>query len=36
MMTNVAKSIDILAISLSALHNYFDCLTKLFSDLLVS
>jgi len=31
--SNVAKSFDNLAISLSVLHNYFDRLTKLFSDL---
>jgi len=35
-MNSAAKSFDILAIllaSLSILHNYFDDLTKLFSDL---
>jgi len=32
-MSSAAKSFDILAISLSILHNYFDDLTKLFSDL---
>jgi len=30
---NAAKSFDILATSLSVSHNYFDSLTKLFSDL---
>jgi len=29
---NVARSFDILATSLSVLHNYFDKTTKLFSD----
>jgi len=29
----VIKSFDILTISLSVLHNYFDDATKLFSDL---
>jgi len=33
MMSNAAKSFDIPAISLSVLHNYFDGLTKLFSNL---
>jgi len=33
MTSNAAKSFDILAISLSVLHNYFNTLTKLFSDL---
>jgi len=41
MINNVAKNFDILTISLSwsyiiiliILHNYFDSLTKLFSDL---
>jgi len=33
MMDNAAKSFDILATSLSVLHNYFDSSTKLFSDL---
>jgi len=33
-MSNVTKSFDILVISLNVLHNYFDSLTKLFSDLL--
>jgi len=32
-MSNVAKSFDNLTTSLSALHNYFDGLIKLFSDL---
>jgi len=32
-MSNTAKSFDILAISLSVLHYYFNGLTKLFSDL---
>jgi len=32
-MSSAAKSFDILAISLNILHNYFDDLTKLFSDL---
>jgi len=27
-MSNAAKNFDILAISLSVLHNYFDSLTK--------
>jgi len=30
---NAAKNFDILAISLNILYNYFDGLTKLFSDL---
>jgi len=30
---NAARSFDILATSLSVLHNYFDKTTKLFSDL---
>jgi len=33
MMSNVAKSLDIVATNLSVLHNYSDSLTKLFSDL---
>jgi len=33
MMSNAAKSFDILTSSLSVLHNYFDSPTKLFSDL---
>ena len=32
-MSNAVKKFDILATSLSVLHNYFDGLTKLFSDL---
>jgi len=32
-MSNVAKSFDILMISLNVLINYFDDLTKLFSNL---
>jgi len=32
-MSNVAKNVDILATSLSVLHNYFDGSTKLFLDL---
>jgi len=32
-LNNAAESFDILAISLSVLRNYFDGLTKLFSDL---
>jgi len=32
-MNNVVKSFNILAISLSVLHNHFDSSTKLFSDL---
>jgi len=32
MISNIAKDLDILAISLSVLHN-FDSLTKLLSDL---
>jgi len=32
-MSDVAKNFDILATNLSVLHNYFDGLTKLFSDL---
>jgi len=32
-MNSAAKSFDILAISLSILHDHFDDLTKLFSDL---
>jgi len=31
-MSIAAKNFDILAISLSVLYNYFDSLTKLFSD----
>jgi len=31
-MSNAAKNLDILAINLSVLHNYFDELTKLFSS----
>jgi len=34
-MSNIAKSRDILAISLNVLHNYFDSPTKLFSDLYI-
>jgi len=30
-MSNAAKNIDILAIGLSILHNYFDSSTKLLS-----
>jgi len=33
MMSNTAKTFDILAISLSILHNYFNGPTKLFLDL---
>jgi len=33
MMSNVAKSFDIVATNLSVLHNYSDSPTKLFSDL---
>jgi len=33
MISNVAKNLDILAISLNVLHYYFDSLIKLFSDL---
>jgi len=33
LLRNAAKSFDILATSLSVLHNYFDDLTKLFLDL---
>jgi len=33
MMSNAATNFDILANSLSFLHNYFDSRTKLFSDL---
>jgi len=32
-MSNTVKSFDILAIDLRILHNYFDSLIKLFSDL---
>jgi len=32
-MNNAANNFDILAISLNYLHNYFDSLIKLFSDL---
>jgi len=32
-MSDVAKNFDILATKLRVLHNYFDDLTKLFSDL---
>jgi len=31
-MNHAAKNFDILATSLSVLHNYFDDLIKLFSD----
>jgi len=31
--SSAAKNLDILAISLCVLHNYFDNLTKLFSNL---
>jgi len=31
-MNNTTKSLDILAITLSVLHNYFDNPTLLFSD----
>jgi len=31
-MSNAVKSFDILATSLSVIHNYFDGLTKLLSD----
>jgi len=34
-MSKAVNSIDILAISLSVLYNYFDGSTKLFSDLCV-
>jgi len=34
MTSKTTKSFDILTISLSVLHNYFDNLTKLFSNLL--
>jgi len=33
MMSNAAKSFDILGISLSVLHNHFNNPTKLFSNL---
>ena len=33
MNDNAVKSFDILGTSLNILHNYFDGLTKLFSDL---
>jgi len=33
MMNNAAKNFDILATTLSILHNYFNNPTKLFSDL---
>jgi len=33
MMSNAAKNVDILASILNVLHNYFDSLIKLFSDL---
>jgi len=33
MMNNIVKSFNILATSLSDLHNYFNSLTKLFSNL---
>jgi len=29
-MSNAAKNVDILAINLNVLHNYFDSATKLF------
>jgi len=32
-ISNAAKHFDILTTNLSVLHNYFDSLTKLFSDL---
>jgi len=32
-MRDAAKNVDILAINLRVLHNYFDSLIKLFSDL---
>jgi len=32
-MSNAARNFDILATSLSILHNYFDSSIKLFSDL---
>jgi len=32
-MSNIIKSFDILAIDLRILHNYFNSLIKLFSDL---
>jgi len=32
-LSNAVKIYNILAISLSVLHNYFNSLTKLFSDL---
>jgi len=35
MMSNAVKSFDILAISLSVLHNYFNSPRKLFSDLTI-
>jgi len=33
MMSNAAKSFNVLTTGLSVLHNYFDGQTKLFSDL---
>jgi len=33
MMSNAAKNVDILTISLNVLHNYFDSSLKLFSNL---
>jgi len=35
MLNNIAKSYDILATSLSVLHNYFDEPTKLFLDIII-
>jgi len=34
-MSSAAKSFDILAISLSTLHNYLDDLIKLFLDIVL-
>ena len=34
-MSNAAKSFDILVISLNILYNYFNDLTKLFSNLYI-
>jgi len=33
MMSNAVKNLDILASNLKVLHNYFNSLIKLFSDL---
>jgi len=35
MMNNAAEGFNILTTSLTILHNYFDNLTKLFSDLYI-